>query len=248
MNETISNAQMRLLAQQVANLILENKDCRKVIEILKPILDFKCPFSKLDLLGKEIGQAAATANGIQKQQFLKAFDKIIEYGAMGSFVIVSQALTPLLERNFEKVLEKSREYIIKGDKWYVCDIIGERSLGQALVNHFDKTLPWLQKFLEDKSKWVKRSVGVAIHLFSKRVRDAPKKANKLLNLVEPYIEETQVDVVKGIGWGLKTIGKHHPGILEAFLEEQIKAHRKISKVMMKKARTYLLRTGSEPKF
>src|SRR3972149_3027123 len=185
MNETISNAQMRLLAQQVANLILENKDCRRVIEILKPILDFKCPFSKLDLLGKEIGQAAATANGIQKQQFLKAFDK---------------------------------------------------------------TLPWLQKFLEDKSKWVKRSVGVAIHLFSKRVRDAPKKANKLLNLVEPYIEETQVDVVKGVGWGLKTIGKHHPGILEAFLEEQIKAHRKISKVMMKKARTYLLRTGSEPKF
>ncbi|MBU7016143.1 MAG: DNA alkylation repair protein [Theionarchaea archaeon] len=86
-------------------------------------------------------------------------------------------------------MEKSREYIIKGDTWYVCDIIGERSLGHALVNSFDKSLPWFKKFLNDENKWVKRSVGAAIHFFSKRVIDQPEKTQLLLDLTEPHIEE-----------------------------------------------------------
>ena len=238
MSETISNAQIRLLAKEIVDLVLTN-DGQEVVELLKSLLDGKCPFSKLDLLGREIGQAGAAANSNRREKFLEAFDRIIVHNAMGGYVIVGQALIYFLENNLEEVMEKSREYIIKGDKWYVCDIIGERSVGQALVNHFDETVPWLGKFLRDENRWVKRGAGVAIHFFSKRVQDEPWKIQRLLDLVEPHMEEKQVDVVKGIGWGLKTIGRYHPDILRSFLEKQMDSEKKISKLMLRKARTYL---------
>jgi 3-methyladenine DNA glycosylase AlkD len=202
--------------------------------MLKQILDRKCPFAKLDSVGRKIGQS-----GVGQPQFFEIFDKIIDYNAMGGFVIVGRALIYFLPENFGEVMEKSSEYIIKGDKWYVCDIIGERSLGQALVDYFDETLPWLEKFLKDSNKWVKRSVGVALHFFSKRVLDEPEKTEKLLDLIEPHMEEKQIDFVKGIGWGLKTIGRHHPDLLVQFLKRQIDLKKNVSKLMMRKAVTYL---------
>jgi len=205
------------------------------LQVLKPLLNSKCPFAKLDFLGQSIGQAGA----YQPKKYFEAFDLIINYNAMGSFVIVGQALSSFLTNDFEGTMLKSREYIIKGDAWYVCDIIGERSLGQALTKHFEKTLSHLSTFLADDNKWVRRSAGVAIHFFAKRIRDSPEKAQMLLKLIEPYIQEKQVDIVKGIGWGLKTLGRYYSDLLEVFLEEQIKSKKKISKLMMRKALTYI---------
>lgn len=222
------------LSEKVIKLIVDG-DHRATLLALKPILTTKCPFHKLDLLGKEIGQAGIH----QSRQFFRAFDEIVDYGAMGGYVIVGQALCCFLKDNFEMVMRKSREYIIKGDVWYVCDIIGERSLGTAVVSYFNESIPWFKRFLEDENKWVKRSVGVAIHFFSKRVLNNPLRSKKLLDVIEPYLEEKRVDVVKGIGWGLKTIGRHHPDILIGFLKQQVRARKRISKLMMRKALTYV---------
>lgn len=234
MKINFSNAQIKLLAEKVISLILvdQNED---VVRILKPLLDRKCPFPKLDLLGRQLGRAGKS----QPEKFFKAFNKIINYNAMGSFVVVGQALIHFLEDNFDKVMKKSREYIIKGNIWYVTDIIGERSIGQALVDYFDKSLPWLEEFLNDGNKWVKRSAGTAIHFFSKRVPNEPQKTKKLLKLIEHCIEEKNKDAAKGIGWGLKTIGKHHPQLLVDFLKKQLKNNKKISKIIIRKALTYL---------
>ena len=229
----MTRKEIRELAEKVANLTKSGKS-EAALQVLKPILDCKYPFAKLDTLGQHLGKT-----GGNLKEFFETFDRIVNYNAMGGFVIVGQALIQFLPNNFELVMEKSREYIIKGDTWYVCDIIGERSLGHALVNYFDKSLPWFKKFLDDENRWVKRSVGVAIHFFSKRVIDQPEKTRLLLDLTEPHIEEKQIDVVKGIGWGLKTIGRHHPDLLVDFLKRQIELKRNISKVMMRKALTYV---------
>lgn len=229
-----SKQQIELLAGNIAGFILTG-NINEAFQTLKPFLDKKCSFPKLDLLGREIGEAGVN----QPDKFFEAFDMIVDYKAMGGSVVVGQAMVPFLENRFEKAMQKNREYIVKGNKWYVCNIIGERSLGQALVNYFDKSLPWLEQFLKDENNWVKRSVGVAIHFFSKKVLDEPAKTQKLLSLIEPYVEEKQVDVVKGIGWGLKTIGKHHPRILTEFLKKQLKAKKKLSKLIVRKAVTYL---------
>jgi len=236
--ELISKKGIEQLAEKAVDLILSG-DSEGALHVLKPVLDVKCPFAKLDTLGRQISKVGTKTD---MPKFFETFDRIIDYNAMGGFVIVGQSLIHFLPDAFDKVMEKSREYIIKGDVWYVCDIIGERSLGHALVNHFDTTVPWLKKFLDDDNKWVRRSVGVSIHFFSKRIVDQPEKTKVLLKLIEPYLEEKQIDFVKGIGWGLKTIGKHYPDILVDFLKPHMKKN--ISTLLVRKAVTYL---GEEKK-
>lgn len=229
-----STQSLQQLAEEFASYVRKN-EFNYAAQKLKPLLNTKCSFSKLDLLGTLIGHEAKE----NPAKFLRAFDCVIDYQAMGGFVVVGEALVSFLETDFEVAMRKSREYIIKGATWYVCDIIGERSLGKATVKYFDRTLPFLKSFLEDENKWVKRSAGISIHFFAKRNREDPEKAKALLELLAPHIEEKQVAVVKGIGWGLKTIGKNYPGVLVPFLIEQLRAKKKLSKLMMRKALTYL---------
>jgi 3-methyladenine DNA glycosylase AlkD len=227
---SLSRDERELLAEKVVSAVVSNTDA---FPILQPILDFKCPFRQLDDIGARIGKGLKNRPDL----FFKLCDTIVEYNAMSGFVIVGHALIMGLPYTFDRVMEKSREYIIQGDVWYVCDIIGERSIGYAVVNHFDKSIPWLKKFLEDENTWIKRSAGVAIHFFSKRVLSEPEKTKMLLQVVEPYLEEKQTDVVKGIGWGLKTIGRHHPDLLMAFMEKQ--KGRDMSKILVRKAFKYV---------
>jgi len=64
--------------------------------------------------------------------------------------------------------------------------------------------------------WVKRSVGVAAHFFAKRCRDDKKdikKAAAILELLTPQIYEWDIRILKGIGWGLETLGRYYPDLL-----------------------------------
>jgi 3-methyladenine DNA glycosylase AlkD len=224
--------------QQLDKLFVDkvfNQEPQAAADVLKPLLNTKCSFAKLDLLGRSIGAKAKEHPAI----FFSAFDCIVASQAMGGFVVVGEALASILETDFECAMGKTREYIVKGATWYVCDIIGERSIGKGVVTQFDKSLPYLKQFLDDENKWVKRSAGVAVHFFAKRVQHDPQKAQVLLELLAPHIEEKQVGIVKGIGWGLKTIGKYYPDIAVSFLIGQLKTKKKLSAFMMRKALTYL---------
>ncbi len=232
--QDLSPQSLQRIAEEFTSFAQKNQ-AQTAADTLKPLLNTKCAFSKLDKLGNLIGTKAKN----NPDPFLKAFDCIIESQAMGGFVVVGEALATLLDTDFDAVMQKSREYIIKGATWYVCDIIGERSIGKAVVGHFELTLPYLSVFLEDKNKWVKRSAGVAVHFFAKRVRDNPEKAKMLLDVLALHIEERQVDVVKGIGWGIKTMGRVYPEVVVPFLIEQLKAKKKLSALMMRKALKYL---------
>jgi 3-methyladenine DNA glycosylase AlkD len=232
--QTPSVQSLQQIAEEFTKYV-QKKQFKTAAEQLNPVLNKKCPFSKLDMLGKLIGSEAKN----QPDKFLRAFDHIIDSQLMGGFVVVGESLVSFLEADFEIAMHKSREYIIKGSTWYVCDIIGERSIGKATVKHFEKTLPFLRGFLEDENRWVKRSAGAAVHFFAKRVRNEPQKAKVLLDLLAPHIEERQVDVVKGIGWGIKTMGRIYPEIAVPFLIEQLKAKKKLSKLMIQKALKYL---------
>ena len=104
----LTGEQARLLAGKAAGFISAG-DSKEAIQILKPILDCKCPFPKLDLLGSEIGRAGVNEIKI----FFKFFDEVVDYNAMGGFVIAGSALVNFLPDNFDLVMEKSRDYIIK---------------------------------------------------------------------------------------------------------------------------------------
>ena len=210
----------------------ENQD--EFWDILNPVLDAKVPFPLLDEIGRLLGET-----GIHdSSKYFGVFDTIIDTDKMGGYVIVGQALAAFLGTELEASINKATEIVSKGQKWYVCDIVGERVLGQALVAYFESTVPLLKQKTSLKDQEVRRSIGVAVHFFAKRRPEDIERMEQLLQLLDFMVEDRRVFVVKGVGWGLKTIGKHQPKLVEAFLEKTL-ATKRISKLMLRKATKYL---------
>jgi 3-methyladenine DNA glycosylase AlkD len=135
-------------------------------------------------------------------------------------------------------LEKTAEYIVLGDDWAKCDSIAERVWGRALVYDFTHAYSYLAKMRTQDNRWIRRAVGVAVHYFAKKKPAAKTEMRKLLVLLSPMLGERNRDAIKGIGWGLETIGKHQPKLLTNFLKKNAKrAHP--TKLMLRKATTYL---------
>ena len=110
--------------------------------------------------------------------------------------------------------------------------------GQALVGYFASTVSILEKMALTEEPEVRRSIGVAVHFFAKRRPEEVDEMRRLLSLLSLLVEDRRVFVVKGVGWGIKTIGKYHPELAAEFLEEILETKR-VSKLMLRKATSYL---------
>jgi len=204
------------------------------LEALGPLLAAKAPFPILDLVGRILGERGKG----EPQKLLAFFDLLVRTRAMGGYVIAGQGLIGINDVDLRLSFARARGYIVWGDAWYVVDIIGERPLGHGLLSHFDEAVGFLEGFAGDENPWVRRSVGVAVHFFAKRVRNDPTRIERLLALLAPLIEERDTSALKGIGWGLKTIGRYYPDLLVVFLRRQL-ATKRPRKLLLQKATTYL---------
>jgi len=108
------------------------------------------------------------------------------------------------------------------------------------VSDFRPSLTLLAPWREDANRWVRRTVGVAVHFWAKRSRGAAEhaaQADALLGFLAPMFDEWEMDVVKGVGWGLKTLGTHYPDLVADWLARQVgRRHRAL---MLRKATAYL---------
>jgi 3-methyladenine DNA glycosylase AlkD len=218
---------------EVANLIQAGRS-GEAMQRLAPILASKNAFALLDRVGAPIGQ------GVPRlvDEFL---EQVATGKSMGAWPVIGSALRKRLASDLEGTLERCRAYIIQGDCWYATDILGERVPGPALVEHFEAALLDLAAWREDQNRWVRRAVGVSAHLWAKRARGNPEKtaqAGQLLVLLEPLFSEQEMEAVKGIGWGLKTLGKYYPDLTAEWLRRMVRIHT-YRGLTLRKALTYL---------
>jgi 3-methyladenine DNA glycosylase AlkD len=218
---------------EVVNLVEAGRGV-EALQRLRPILETRMRFALLDRIGAPIGKGEPRL----VNEFL---DQIAAGKRMGGWPIIGSALRQQLERDLQGVFERCRSYIIQGDVWYATDILGERVPGPALVDHFDSGLSVLAPWREDQNRWVRRAVGVSTHFWAKWSRGDPEKAtqaDELLAFLEPMFGEQDMDAIKGIGWGLKTLGKYYPDLTAEWLRRQV-ARRPYRALMLRKALTYL---------
>jgi len=216
---------------------IESGKINSVWDALIPVLNERTPFKILDIIGSKIGESALS----NKSKYFKFFDLLSAKKLMGGYVVIAQSLISLLPSDYRECFESAKKYIIEGNEWYVCDTFGERVLGYAIIDHYDKTRQLFQEFICDKNHWVQRSVGVAAHFFAKRCRGEKKdnnKATKILGLLNTAIDKRDIRIIKGIGWGLKTLGRYYPELLVPYMKKQISS-KKISSVLIRKCTTYL---------
>ncbi|HOV26949.1 MAG TPA: DNA alkylation repair protein [Pseudobacteroides sp.] len=224
-------------ALELANRCVKNIETNSMTEVWKeltPILEQKTKFPILDLIGEKFGERSI--NYIDT--YIKFYDELSKQGTMGGYVIIAQALISLLKVDYNLCFCKAKEYLIEGNEWYVCDTFGDRVLGYSLLFDFERALSFLEEYQKNYNNWVRRSVGVAVHLFSKRCRDNENKAKRLLELLSVQLYEKDYLIVKGVGWGIKTTGRYYPDLVASFLKDKIKDKR-IPALMFRKAITYL---------
>jgi 3-methyladenine DNA glycosylase AlkD len=200
---------------------------------LKPVLDQRTPFRFLDRIASTAGSGPWTAS-------ITLLDRISVGGTEGGWVIIGNMLRQHYPSQPAAVFATCRRYMVAADTWYGADILGERVPGPALVGDFEHALPLLAPWRDDANRWVRRSVGVAVHYWAKRSRGdealAPQ-AERLLSFLAPVFYEREMDAVKGLGWGLKTLGKHYPRLLIPWLMDR--SGRPCRRLMLRKALTHL---------
>ena len=207
-----------------------------VYKTISVYLDDKNPFRLLDL----VGEALKNCSHSQLYPFL---DMIAKARSEGGWVVIASTLHSLSEDSTHDIFNKCREYINQADVWYACDIFGERVPGPALLSDFDQTLKLLSSWRYDSNPWVRRSVGVAVHFWAKRTKGEETHQNNagiLLSFISPLFEEKDIRAAKGVGWGLKTIGRYYSLTAYEWLTNAlITEKRKPLAVVKRKALTYL---------
>ncbi|KAA3642844.1 MAG: hypothetical protein DWQ07_20180 [Chloroflexi bacterium] len=223
------------LAQQVS-LHIQGGQIDTGYTLLAPVISNKIPFRYLDRIGKVLGAQPFAQTKPLLQQLASS-------QTIGAWPIIGMALAGRLEDDLAGVLALTHLFIIEGDTWHSTDSTGERVVGPALVENFDQTITLLTPWREDENRWVRRSLGVATHLWTKRAKGNPElsaRAASLLDLLSPLFEEKEMDAVKGIGWGLKTLGRYYPELAAPWLLEQVvHQQRPYRATMLRKALTYL---------
>ena len=227
--------QVRELGAHIAQLIQAGKG-EKAYDLLKPVLAERMPFRLLEHIGNALGATPIKV----ANPFL---DRIALAGTEGGWVVIGSALRAHLDRDLAGAHARCRSFIILADIWYATDILGERVPGPALTTAFEPTLALLKPWRVDSNRWVRRAVGVSVHFWAKRSRGAAERmdqATTLLAFAEPMFEEQDRDAVKGIGWGLKTLGRYFPDLVADWLAQQIvHRQRRCRATLLRKALTYL---------
>ena len=230
----MKRAEMRELAAWCRDELVAGK-VQRPLEQMQPVIAARTAFPLLDLAGQVIGEAAQT----DPAAFTAFLDGLATTDAIGAWPLIGSALAAAyLERDLPHAFAEARRYSLRADVWHATDAISERVLGQGLRTDFDAAYSLLGTWRQEDSPWLRRAVGVAVHRYVKRERDSPDCAERLLELLAPLFEERDTSALKGIGWGLKTVGKYYPELLVPWLQGQLAAKRP-RKLMVRKAVTYL---------
>ncbi len=223
------------LGQRIAALAKTGQSHQAYV-LLAPVLAERTPFRLLDRIGRAVG-----AGPLQETNLF--LEQIAAERTEGGWVVIGSALGQQLDRDPDGAFSRCRAFVEAADVWYATDILGERVPGPALVANLYSALSRLAPWREDANRWVRRTVGVAVHFWAKRSRGAPElapQAEALLTLLEPMFGEWDMDAVKGVGWGVKTLGRYYPDLVADWLVEQVvRRQRRHRALMLRKATTYL---------
>lgn len=231
----MKTGEARALGERVAALVHAGQT-EVAYAALAPTLAERTPFRLLGIIGEAVGQGPLAPVNV-------FVERVAAGGTEGGWVVIGTALGAQLDRDLAGAFARCHRYVCAADVWYGADILGERVPGPALVADFESALALLEPWRSDANVWVRRSVGVAVHFWAKRSNGATEKrpqAQTLLDFLAPMFESWDMAAVKGVGWGLKTLGKHYPELVTAWLHVQVvERERRHRAAMTNKATTYL---------
>ncbi len=197
-----------LLQNAIGTAGIENISALAVA-VNKEVLNQKIKFPALEHCAKVL------CNTLPNDLHFLFNKELIKYKEIGGWVVSGMILQQHLNNQLLKCVDEAIHYIIEGNEWYVCDIVGERVIGHGLLKYPEMMLPILPQLAAHNDKWIVRSVGVAAHYATKKGMQA-YHAEEVFKLLLSQANTTDFHTKKGIGWGAKTIAKYHPQIIDKY--------------------------------
>lgn len=173
------------------------------------VLSHKIRFPLLERCAMILGEEIPTS------EHFALCRSIAQYKTMGGNVLIGILLQQRMRDCFAESMAQTRQHIAYGAEWYVCDIIGERVYGVALLQYPEAALAELQLLSKDTDPWVVRSIGPGAHYAIKK--GLPKQyATSVFELLLSMAQVKNKEIKQGIGWAAKTTAKFHPDIVAHF--------------------------------
>lgn len=170
------------------------------------LLEHKVKFPLLE------SAAALLAGVLPAEAQLRFCDEVAALHTIGGNVLIGILLQKRLDENLSQSFAKAAEYIEGGEQWYVCDIIGERVFGYALLHQPERAWPEIVKLSTHSSFWVVRSLGAGGHYAIKKGLEKGMVA-RLFGLLLSLSGTQNKEVRQGVGWAAKTTAKFHPDVI-----------------------------------
>ena len=192
---------------------VESKDMQLLSDsIYQKILIHKIKFPLLEYT------ASLLYDRIDEQKQILFCNCIETYRNIGGNVLLGILLQKRLPSHYEESIQKATEYISNTNSWHICDIVGERVFGHALLTQTERTLSVFKHLSLHNSHWVVRSIGAGAHFAIKRGLEK-KAVQSLFQLLLSMGTAKNKEIKQGVGWAAKTTAKFHPDIIESFKEE-----------------------------
>lgn len=234
--QTISRKGDILIEWQACKEVYDAANMGLFLEIFnKRILSQKVKFPLLEFCAVEMHKLLPDDIQIP---FCDAIEKL---KTEGGNVILGKILQLRLPQHFDQSLKKATEYIGKADIWYVCDIIGERVFGYALLHYSNQTFPEFEKLSTHSINWVVRSLGAGGHYAIKKGL-TKNYVQQLFEILLKMANTNDKEVRQGVGWAAKTTAKFHPDIISLY-KSQVEDKDKVANWFRKKIKIGLNRHG-----
>lgn len=207
-----SKIQVKSITQQCLEVYRDNgtEDFLKIFntQILEAKIKFPALESCAELLYSELPE----------YEHIEVCDRVEALKTIGGNVILGIFLQKKLAQNFEQAFSKATEYISKAHVWYICDIVGERVWGVALLTQTDKAIAEIEKLFKHENRWIVRSLGAGIHYAIKKGLQKENVETLFKILLENALNKDK-EIKQGVGWAAKTTAKFHPDIVDRYKTE-----------------------------
>lgn len=184
--------------------------CVQTLE--QQILNYKIKFPLLEKC------AALLHECLPEETHIPLCTEIEKLKTIGGNVLIGIILQKRLDKHYKESIQQAAYYISLADAWYVCDIIGERVFGYALLHTPEKTLPYYKKLSQNESRWVVRSLGAGGHYAIKKGLDK-EYVQQLFPILLTMANTKDKEIRQGVGWAAKTTAKFHPEIIKEYSQQ-----------------------------
>lgn len=237
--KTFQKKEIVKISENACELLERGKE-DEFFDQLELLLVFKNSFGKLRPLGQYMGKMGLNNPELYFNILDKFFRKDLNYGYRENLYniekmrmskeeiqksrvwgwragIVGLAFNEMSQDHPEKVIEKTREYVILSSHWSSSDTFADKTFNRIFEEHFDYIMGVLKEWALDENIWIRNTAAFAIHApVERKILDREQFIDSL-GVLDLVMEDSAKNVQKKAAWALRVVSKYYPDETYDFL-------------------------------